>query len=514
MREQASQEDLAFQLYRLFGLDCFQYLRGPFSLAIWDEEAERLVLARDFFGARSLFWAWASTRFLFASEYKALLGIAALAATPNLATLQFIASTRAAVPDASCLAGVSPVPPGHWICVRGQHVERGRYWTPEVRITQRSAVEHAKAFRGAFVEAVRRQSARYDRLGVALSGGIDAACVVAGVRHVAPQRELHTFVAGFGPDDPEIVGAAETARHFGTCHHPVTVAATDFPELLPKLTWHLEDPVGREDILYLYVCAREAAAWVDVLLGGHMADILMGGMPRHLLVRLAHLIPLGRGPLTDLFQYTRTGQPPRTALGKILLRAYFRGGIFAPPRVFGVAEMPIADDIFVPGPEPLTQFLHRAALSYPGKGHFDRVHSAFGVDMNAPFSDPELIRCTFQIPDHMKIRGRTQKWVQREALKDWLPPALTRRGKSLARLRNDLALAEAVDDLADHLLAPAAVRYRGVFDVAYVDRVRRRPAGKPYLEEQLYRLWTMILIEIWFRIFIDRRGAFPDVRLW
>lgn len=91
---------------------------------------------------------------------------------------------------------------------------------------------------------------------------------------------------------------------------------------------------------------------------------------------------------------------------------------------------------------------------------------------------------------------------------------MRRRGKSLARLRNDLALAEAVDNLAEHLLPAAAVRDRGVFDVAYVDRMRRRPNRKPYLEEQLYRLWTLILTEIWFRIFIDRRGAFPDARLW
>jgi asparagine synthase (glutamine-hydrolysing) len=514
MREQESQEDLVFRLYQKLGQDCFQYLRGPFSVAIWDEEADLLMLARDFFGARSLYWAWADARFLFASEYKALLSVGTLAATPNLATLQFIASTRGAVPDASCLAGVSPVPPGHWLSVRGQHVERRRYWIPEVRIAHRSDADHVKAFRGAFMEAVRRQTAQHERLGVALSGGIDSASVVAGIRHVAPEHEIHTFVAGFGSEDPEVIGAAETARHFGTHHHPVIVPPTALPELLPEMSWHLEDPVGREDILYLYACARDAAASVDLLLGGHMADVLMGGMPRHMLVRLANLFPPARGPLADLFQYTRTGQPPRTALGKILLRKYFRGGIYPPPRVFGVAQMPLADEISVPGPEPLTHFLHRAVLSYPGKGHYDRIHSAFGVDLNAPFSDPELIKCTFQIPDHMKIRGRTQKLIQREAMKDLLPQSIRRRGKSLARLRNDLALAEVVDDLADQLLPAPTIRERGIFEVAYVDRVRRRPAGKPYSEEQLYRLWTLVLTEVWFRIFIDRRGAFPDARLW
>jgi hypothetical protein len=125
-----------------------------------------------------------------------------------------------------------------------------------------------------------------------------------------------------------------------------------------------------------------------------------------MLVRLANLIPLARAPLADLFQYARAGQPPTTLLGKILLRRYFRGGICPPPRVLGVAEMPLADEISVPGPEPLTHFLHRAAVSDPGKGHYDRIHSAFGVDLNMPFSDPELIKCIFRMPDCRFRRSR------------------------------------------------------------------------------------------------------------
>jgi asparagine synthase (glutamine-hydrolysing) len=182
--------------------------------------------------------------------------------------------------------------------------------------------------------------------------------------------------------------------------------------------------------------------------------------------------------------------------------------------MLGVTEMPRADDIRIPGPDPLTHFLHGAALSDPGKGHYDRIHSAFGIDLGMPFADPEFIECIFRIPDHMKIRGWKQKLVQREAFRDLLPPSIGRRGKSLARLSNDLELAEVVDDLAARLFSAANVRQRGVFDVAYIDGIRRRTSGKSYGEEQLYRLWTLILTEIWLRIFIDRRGAFPHARLW
>jgi asparagine synthase (glutamine-hydrolysing) len=137
------------------------------------------------------------------------------------------------------------------------------------------------------------------------------------------------------------------------------------------------------------------------------------------------------------------------------------------------------------------------------------VHSAFGIDLDAPFADVDLVACAFQIPDRLKIRATTQKYIQREALKDFLPPSIRRRGKSLNRLLNDVELAGVMDGLADDLLSPAAVLHRGIFNPAYVTRLRRRAASAPYPEEQLYRLWTMLLIELWFRIFIDQRGAFP-----
>jgi asparagine synthase (glutamine-hydrolysing) len=153
-------------------------------------------------------------------------------------------------------------------------------------------------------------------------------------------------------------------------------------------------------------------------------------------------------------------------------------------------------------------------MSYQGEGGYDRLQAAFAVDLQTPFGDPEFVCRTFQIPDRLKIRGRTHKLILREALKGVLPPSISARRKSLARLRNDSKLAEVIDALADRLLSSAAVRERNVFELGYIDRIRRRGAGQPYPEERLYRLWTMLLTELWFRIFVDRRGAFPTGSLW
>jgi asparagine synthase (glutamine-hydrolysing) len=507
-------EGLILDLFHQFGPDCFRYLKGAFAIALWDPKHEALVLARDLFGARSLSYAVMPDRFVFASEYKALLALADVPATPNLDAIQFINSTRTALSDASCLAEAFPVPPGHWVRVERLRLERRRYWQPELRVARRSETEHIQAFRQSFLRSVQRQVVNYERIGVALSGGLDAASVVAGIRHVAPDRKIHTFCAGFGPEDPELVGAAETAQHFKTVHHAIVVDPTDLFESLPPMTWHLEDPIGREDIPYIYACARAARGMVDVMLGGHMIDLLLGGMPRHMLVRLAHLVPLGRTLFGDLFRYTRAGQKPRTRLGAAVLRCYFRDGVFPPPRVRGAANLPEIDLTPISGSEPLTEHLRQSLMSYQGQGGYDRLQAAFAVDLQTPFGDPDLVSGTFQIPDRLKIRGRIHKYILREALKGMLPPSISARRKSFARLRNDIKLAEVIDSLADQLLSAAAVRERNIFEPGYIDRVRRRGPGRPYSAERLYRLWTMLLTEIWFRTFVDRRGAFPAGSLW
>ena len=497
-------------LFQKLGADAFRHIRGAFALAIWDQASNRLVLARDFFGSRSLFYTLAGDRVVFASEYKALLALPDVSNAPNLQILQSVNFTRTGVPDGSCLAHVLPVPPGHWLSAAGGRIEKQRYWAPQVNIAPRSDAEHLRAFRDGFMGAVRRQTACYGRIGVATSGGLDGASLVAGIRHVAPDRELHTFCAGFGPDDPELIGAAETARHFRTTHHEVVLPAADLPELLSSMIWHLEDPLGRDDIALLFACAREAAVQgIEVLFGGHTADALSGGMPRHLLVQLVNRMPLIRRPLEDVFHYTRSGEEPRTLLGRLALTRYFRGGNFPPPRLIGAGPPPAADTIRLAGPEPLTQYLRKALLNHPGLGHYDRLQAAFGVDMNSPFATSDFAAILFEVPDRLKIRGRTQKYVQREALKDLLPRSIRRRGKSLARLRNDLELGRVMDHLADQLLTPAALRGRGIFDLGYVERLRQRQPGQPYPQEQLYRLWTMVLTELWFRTFVDRRGARP-----
>src|SRR5918999_879726 len=112
------------------------------------------------------------------------------------------------------------------------------------------------------------------------------------------------FVAGTGPDDKELVNAARVARELGTQHHPLVLSPDDLPELLPWMVWHLEEPIGREDIAYLYVAAQEAAQYVDLIVTGFGFDGLFAGLPRHRIADVALHAPPLAAPLREFYDYT------------------------------------------------------------------------------------------------------------------------------------------------------------------------------------------------------------------
>ena len=510
------------QLYRERGLDALAKLRGGFAVAIWDEAARRLVLAVDFFGMRSLLLVKTGERWVFASELKALLAVADVASGVDPLMIRNANSKGSMNRYQSCVAGVLHVPPGQWMTIQGDEMRTERFWQPRIDVPQRSDAEHVRDFRDTFVEVIRRKLAAHERIGIATSAGINSAMVAGGIRHVAPDRTIHTFCTGLGRDDPELIGAAEIARHFKTEHHEYIFEIDEIPEWLPIFAWHLEHPYGREDMIASYCTAVAASGHVDVLFGGYAAENLVGGMPRHLLIRTSQRLPFLAPILRDLYQYPRASLPPRTWLGRLLLERLVKG-TFPPPNVIGTPPPGDEDPMSVlpdmklftsQEPHAFSRCLLYSLLGTIENTEFDRLHQAAGVLVDSPFYDPDLIACSFRIPDDLKVKGRTQKIVQRLALNEFLPPNMVKRPKTIIIFRRDVKLADVLEDLANRLLADDAVRARGLFETDYVARAKARARGQPYPKEQFNRLWSLVLTEVWCRIFVDQRGAFPVKPLW
>lgn len=504
---------IAWELYHRYGRDGFGRLSGQFAIALWDEANKQLVMARDRWGARPLYYTRNRKRILFASEYKAFLAVPEVLATCNREAILYALRTRHGDPNACFLAGIEVVPRGSWSVVQSERIESKRLWDITIDIVPRSEHEHAAAVRASLLNALRRQMAPFQRVGLALSGGLDSALVLAGMRNVSPEQVVHTFTVGYGPEDGEIIRAAEAARYFETVHHEVIMGAEELPALLPEAVWHMEEPVGGEEMIYQFVAAREAAKHVQLLFSGEKADAQFGGMPRHKLIKLAFLLRPFRGALEEFFHYTQTRRLPESRLGRLIVHGYFRSGRPPALSVLGTREeLPPPRPLPLGTTQPLSEKLRRDILGGSSKlSATFRLHAAHNLRWNSPFLDPDVLSTAFQIPDHLKIRGLRQKYILRRACEGLVPESILRRKKSLQRLRHDAGLSDVLEQLAAELLSPSAVATRGLFVPAQVEQVRRRPAGKIYPKEQAYSLWALLVTEIWARLYLDQRGRSPRI---
>lgn len=494
---------------RASGPSFFAELRGPFAIVV--VTGDGVLLARDPHGYRQLYYMKVGSSIYFASEYKALLSQRDFVAHPDPEALQTIHRTKNQSVRRACIRGVRPVPSGCYVDLKEPAPQPRRYWTVERPVTECPSGAQAEELRKRLLRALELHLADAGSIGVALSGGLDSAVTLAGIRQVFPDRTIHTFSAGYGPDDPELVGAAEAASHFNTEHHELTLAPDQLPALLPEALWHIEEPVGREDIPYLYHTCRVASSHVEVLVSGYDADLLFGGMPRHLLFYLANTIPPLRPPLRGFLEYARFGRVPSSLSGRCLVRAYYRGEQWPAPRVVGVDDsMPrerwawAREEV----PRPLTAHLARQAEN-TSHGPHDALHKAFGLEMYSPFGDQGVIDWAFRLPDRAKIRLGSQKRILRDAFGELLPEPLRKRGKTLQRLEHGELFSDVLEAMADELLHADRVQARGLIEPDYVERVKRRPPEGDYPDEQAYRLWTLLMTEMWAMTFLDRPGDAP-----
>jgi asparagine synthase (glutamine-hydrolysing) len=479
-------------LYRKHGLDFTRHLRGMYAIALHDPGSKRLVLARDPFGIKPLYYAETPRAFLFASEPKALLASGLVA--PHLVNqlrnellqVQFTTGRE------TVFAGIQRVLPGETIVVAGGRIVERHHQAalPEggpVAIDEGTALDRLDQVLADSVELHQRSDVPY---GMFLSGGIDSSAVLAMMARLN-ERPVRAFTVGFtgsGVAD-EREQARAVAKATGAEHVEVEFAEADFWRLVPEIAAAIDDPVADYAVLPTYHLAAAArAAGLKVILSGEGGDELFGGYGRYRAVMrpwwAGGKVPRGRGNLNRL----------GILVGEL---AGWRDGIAAAEVT---AAAPGRTRLQAAQATDCADWLPNDLLA-----KLDRCLMAHGVEGRTPFLDPVVADFAFRLPDELKVKRRMGKWLLRQWLAEKLPAAkpferkrgftvpvgewIARRGASLGPL---VAAQPAIREIC----VPGAV-----------EKLFVAAAGK----HEGFAAWTLLFYALWHRHHVERLPAGLDV---
>ena len=524
-----SAAEVLVEMYAWLGKDVVRQLRGMYAFAIWDRRTRELFCARDPFGIKPFFYALAAgghrprsgPQLRFASERKALadsgeVSAIDLDALRRYLSFQYVPAPATLVPPARSL------PPGHVLIARpGGRVDVFRYWRPEFKPARSPSSASPEKILAALRDSVAVHLRSDVPVGAFLSGGVDSATLCAIAAETVPG--LATFTVGFEREGySEIDQAAATAAALGLKSVTYVISPEEFVACLPRIIWHLDDPMADAAAVPLWFAAREARKHVKVVLSGEGADELFGGYGVYYqpgLVRAGKALPgWGRGAISRVASelpagrrgkglLNRTSTPlPRRYIGNAHVfatdeaRMLVRGGTGS--------EFDVTDPVYRQAAEAglddvATMQLVDVNTWLPGDilVKADRMAMAHGLELRTPFLDREVLAVAARLARVEKTAAGTTKFALREAVGDLLPQAAAERAKLGFPVPLGHWLSGGMYGFAEQVIRTAQTG-QWLNKAAVTELLRRFRAGDP--EVSWRQVWLLVVFSLWHQIYVER----------
>jgi asparagine synthase (glutamine-hydrolysing) len=514
--------------YEQWGEALLPRLRGMFAFAIWDARTERLLIARDRFGKKPLYYARRDGELVFGSEIKSLLSAGVSSDLDDAGLADYLALRYVPAPR-TMFRAVRQLPPGHLMTVDAGGTRIRRWWRLEYGPKLEAGLDEAAAACEDLVrDAVGARLVSDVPLGCFLSGGLDSSTLLSFMAELSDQP-VRTFSIGFDPGwaSDELPHAASAARAFGARHHEVRMGADEFLSLLPTAIWHRDEPLAEPSEIPLLRLSRLAREHVKVVLSGEGGDELFGGYPKYR-VDLA-LARAGRGAralvgargVARIAASQRLPRKARLAVGVMGLAdpaerwaAWF--GADRQAGLSGASRRPLGERLASLPRDlaPLDRMLALDVETYLADNLLirgDKMTMAASVEGRMPLLDHHLAEYVARLPPSLKADPRTTKIVMRRIAASRLPADL------LARKKVGFAVPVAswfrgeLGAVAERLLLGETARRRGLVPPEEVRGVlARHRSGRYDLGKEL---WSLVNLEVWARVFLDGEDpAGIDVR--
>lgn len=530
-----SDTEAVIAAYDQYGTDCPKHLRGMFAFAIWDEREQSLFLARDRVGKKPLLYAQtAGGGLVFASEFMPLLLHPEISRDIDYEALHYYLTFMCVPAPLTAYRQIRKLEPGHTLRWRKGEIELERYWLPDfshkLDITEQEAGERLIEI---LRDAVRCRLMSEVPLGAFLSGGIDSSTVVALMSEVS-STPVKTFSIGFEEQDfSELHHARRVAEHVGAEHHEFIVRP-DALEVLPTLVEHYGEPYADSSAIPTYYVARETRRHVTVALNGDGGDESFAGYDRYAAMLLAqryHRLPsVLRGSLVERAVGLLPGSDGRRTLAartKRFIRAASLPKVERYMNWISVFDTNGQHELYSDQFARETEAEHAARFIEPwfvnanGAGLLDATlladtmtylpndllvkvdiaTMAVSLEARSPFLDHHVIEFAASLPQHFKLRGLTKKYLLKRVLRQLLPSEnLDRRKMGFGVPIGHWFRGSLQGFVREALLSEKALN-RGLFRPEAVQRLVEQHVSGAQNHE--HRLWTLLMLELWFQRFID-----------
>lgn len=532
-----SDVEVILHLYEEHGDRFVDHITGMYAIALWDTKRSRLILARDRMGQKPLYYTVSDGRLVFGSEIKSLLRSPLVKAQVDKSALRDYLSLGYAPAPNTMFAGIHKLPPASTLVWEQGALRISSYWQlPDSVDHSQDAKSWERAIASELERAVQDHMISDVPIGAFLSGGIDSSAVVALMaRHSS--RPVNTYSIGYAGGSTEayyneLSYAKQVAQQFGTNHTEIPVVP-QVAKLLPKLLWHIEEPISDSAMLTTYLVSELAAKSVKVILSGVGGDELFAGYRRYLgehynrqyrripaflrsglLGPLASVLPSGRqNKLMDLSRYARKFIQAANLDWRAQYRMYME--ITAREQVdallFGASSGADSYDLALQEEQATDELLRlfrvdaRTQLPEDLLLLTDKITMATSIECRVPFLDQGLVEMAARIPAQLKLPGGELKGVLKRSLEGLLPHDVLYRSKRGFGAPVGQWLKKDLLPLRTALLSQSVVESRGYVSWPTVQRVMQQHDSNR--EDYSDLLFVLLNLELWSRLFIDGRSA-------
>ncbi len=545
-----SDTEILPHLYDEYGEDLVDHLNGMYAFSLWDTRKKKLIIARDRFGEKPLYYGVFDGKLLYASEPKAILAHPSVTPALDLDSLrQYLSYDYVPAPN-SIYKGISKLPAAHILTVENGEIKTRRYWNmswsepgaiatggpdhPRAKNTlptgrgSASFTEKASELRDLLSDAVRMQLVADVPLGILLSGGIDSSTVAAFAVQHATER-VKTFSIGFEEDSfDETKYARQVAKHLNTEHYEEKLSAATAGDLISEIATWLDEPLSDGSLIPTYLLASFVRKHVTVALGGDGGDEIFAGYPMYFAHKVAgkyNAIPkfLRSGLIEPIvrnlpvsnknlsFDYKAKRFVRAAGLDSVERHHSWFGSFSAEEQrsLLLPDVLNSSDGDFYRGPRELLAICDATneveQMQFIDMNYYlaediltkvDRAAMAVSLETRAPFLDPRVAQFAASLPLEYKLNGKSGKHILKAAMADLLPASILNRPKKGFGIPIAEWLKGRLNSLMHDLLATDRLKEQKLFDPVYVQKlIHEHESG---LASHHKQLWTLLVFQLWF----------------